>query len=299
MLNRIVIAGTIALACVGPSIAQEVAIPSEVVAQCNANVDGYDEMPDCLKGGAIGYLMIEAAAREDLYGTMAREVATACARRNDTFYQQWICLENAAEKAVEIRAMIGADQMTDRCYRALSDPDTYARLATEARELRRRVVGEGYWSGISSYYAFKGCREKAEKEPEQEQDASTSFSPRLCRAYGEIERGLNARSPAELRAIFETLEDLPEADRLPSLAQHGLSPETVDTLKTAMADEAGPGIAVLLLGLLRAAHPELSDEILSRHSSDASPLAENAAAGMAELLLDRAVTTYRTECATE
>ena len=295
MLGRFVF--FVALAVAGAVSAQDVEVPAEVIEECNAMVDGYDKMPGCLKGGTIGYHMLEAAARDDLYGDTAREIARACAASNEGYYKQWVCLENAAEKAVEIRGMIGEEQMKDRCYRAVSDPDTYERLMQEAGDLRSRVLGDGYWSGITSYHAFEGCDDDAGHDHEHEhEDDSGGFSPASCRAYAEVETVLETRSESDLRASLQSLKALPEEARLDALTDHGLSPQSVAALRSELDGDAALGAMMLMMGFLRDAHPELFADVLTLQGESTEPMADAMTAGMLDLLLGGIMDSYRTAC---
>ncbi|QYX57458.1 hypothetical protein K1T73_03400 [Roseovarius sp. SCSIO 43702] len=295
-----------ALALAPAAMAQDAEVPPEVIEECHTLIKGYDEMPGCLKGGTIGYRMLAMAVEEDMYGATGAEVVRICRETNDGSYAAWLCFRTAVEKAVEIRGMIGAAQMTDRCYRELSDPARQRRLTDAAATLRRAVAGDGYWGGMTTYRAFRGCGAEPEPDAASEtgghrhdhavEDATGGYTREACRAYGEVEAAIRAREASELRAVLTELRGLPEDERLDALTRYGVSEPSVDVLRDELSGDEALGAAMVLMGFLRESHPGVFADAMAAAGQETGPVADAARAGVLDLLMGGVLDSYRTAC---
>lgn len=139
-----------------PGFAQSGKIPQAVIDECNAEA-GASDLPKCLKNGAIAFEMLDLARSDSFFGKAASRVIDPCREKNDTFHTTWICFENAGEKAVETRELVGRENIADSCVAGVSDPDVYARLNAAYREKRDARFPDEMFFGGDMYHPFQGC----------------------------------------------------------------------------------------------------------------------------------------------
>lgn len=154
---------TILMACaiitlaISAGSAQE-PLPVEVIEECNAKQNA-SELPDCLKEGSIAFEMLALARDNSFFGDDALPVIEICQEQNDTYHTTWICFENALEKAVETRELIGLENIVDNCVAGISDEDIYGRLDAVYREKRKQRFPDVTFFGGDMYHPFRGCSE--------------------------------------------------------------------------------------------------------------------------------------------
>lgn len=302
VLGAAVLAGHAALGQAGN-------IPDEVVAECNAEASA-SELPDCLKSGAIAFDMLALVQEGDFYGDDAARVIDICSDRNDRYHATWVCFQNAADRAVETRQLIGADAIDDACVAGISEPETYEQLEASYREKRQERFPDTHFFGGTMYRQFQGCPEEpAPTDSEtgevlQEQTGSSQISSSDCAAYSELEELVAGTDADALRGMFAQLESMNEPSPSDLSNVTGLSPASADFLHgegdAQEPEEAGLRSVALLGAFLRDSHPELLDDFFEQavddQSSPVGELADEAAKGFLMMIIDAAYDAYHEQC---
>lgn len=287
------------LVCViaNTSTAQEV--PQAVTDQCQADATA-NELPECLGGGAVGYLLLQRATQADYFGSGAKTVVEICQEQNEDFRGAWTCFELAAEDAIETARLIGRDSISDECVRALANADVAARLERDRDELRSHYQPSARIFGGTSYYPFRGCPPAETDEPETATEAGEGmgFSADECDALSTFEQFLASKNEDELRAILPVLETLPEDERIIGLKDFGLSGDAINVITERMYrpdDNDALGLVMLGAGFLERHHPELLQEVFAlRQPNDA--MADAFAAGLLGMMTSAAMENYESIC---
>jgi len=279
-------------------------IPQAVIEQCNAAASAA-RLPDCLKSGAMAWELIRLAQTGEFYAAAAKPIVEICASKNDTYEATWACFEDAAEKAVETRELIGVANIADRCVAGLSDPDSLARLSATQKTLRSKWYPDRMFIGGTMYFSFQGC-------PTGPEESGVTAPPRdgavkgqkildqqACSAYAEIGQIISANTPEALREIGARVKAVKTKDPDAVAGVTGLSDESAAWLMELEQDNA-VRTAMLVGAFIKKYHPEFLDEAmddLADQSND--PTARiGSAMGKAfvEKIIDTAMRTYKEEC---
>lgn len=130
-------------------------IPQPVIDQCNADLNA-GNLPGCLKTNAVAFKMLEAVQSADFYSASAKPVIDGCLKENKDYLDAWLCFESAASKAVETRALIGVENIADKCVVGISDPEVFDRIQpvfdNEINSMHLDKV-----TFVSFFHRFSGC----------------------------------------------------------------------------------------------------------------------------------------------
>jgi|TARA_R100000750_G_C2343765_1_gene95367 hypothetical protein len=300
-----------------PGFAQSGKIPQAVIDECNAEA-GASDLPDCLKNGAIAFEMLALARSEPFFGAAASRVIDPCREKNDTFHTTWICFENAAEKAVETRELIGRENIADACVAGISNPDVHAHLEAAYREKRDARFPDQMFFGGDMYSPFQGCpRDEAVMDADPVSEAladalggsgvsTDARGDEACSAYGGLQRMIATSTVEELRAMPDQLEAMGEDKPDPKIVSRitGLPVEAVEFLyakgDAEESQQRGMRTVALLGVFLRDSHPELLEEFfeLTSRQADTDPdsFARQAAQAFFLTIMDAAEESYRQQC---
>lgn len=313
MIDRFAIYALIlAIGSAANTASAQASIPAPVIQQCNELASAND-LPDCLRQGAVAFEMLAEAQSKVFYGSAALQVINICAEKNDTFYGAWICFDNAAEDAVDTRNLIGLENIADECVAAISDPSTYERLDELYQSLRQAMFPDQSYFGGEMYFAFTGCPKPPASEVGELEGASsqTTVAPKdtlsreSCVAYSELEDLIASSSTIELREVYSELEGSDDESPSAISAITGLSIEALSYI--IVEDDSGESntadgmFTMSLLGaLVRDYHPVLFDELIVELTSDETneddELAREMAQGVFLMIIDGAEEKYTNEC---
>lgn len=280
------------------NIAMAQDVPPAVIDQCQGSVSA-NELPECLREGAVGYILLDRATQADYFGSAAERVVIICSEQNETFSSAWTCVAEAADDAVETARLIGRDAIADTCIRALADTDIVERLDQDRSDLRSLYSPHATFFGGTMYRPFLGCPSVTAEESAVEggSDEDTDFSAAECVAFLAFDQFVASKSADELRAILPALESLPEEERLEALEDFGLSSDAIETIVQHMdrSDNDALGLAMLGAGLLGRHHPDLLEEAFTLAQPD-NEMASAFAAGLIEVMSSAAMQRYESVC---
>jgi hypothetical protein len=297
-LKKIARLSMVIVSCSGGALAQT-DIPSPVIEACNATAAA-NELPDCLKNGAIAYEMLSMVQNSDFYGEAARPVIEACQARNDSFETAWICFRSAAQDAAETRELVGLENIANQCLAGISDPVLASRILEINLQLRRTRFPDEYFTPSTMYYPFRECPSNADagRNPSSPSNdaggngADGRLDTRACAALEEIDTIIATRSADDLRAIGAEME---EADDPTGVVERiGLSAEARDWIFRDDADQDhGMLVAAMLGTFIHDHHPDLLMEIFAQQNPDALGPAAVAGGDMAEQIVMMVVGSAR------
>ena len=276
-------------------------IPAPIIEECNVQNSGaYHNMPWCLETGAVGYDMLEIVQQDELYGPQVQKVIEGCQVENERTAATWACVLSAARRAVEIRELIGPENMQDACYRMLSDPETLEKVHAKYREIQEAYLGFSDLDLPLWHDEFSGCPEEVsangsaaqQSEGDESKESDDGLSEEACTAFGEIETALASHTLEELEAIDKNFSQAPKNAKLEGLKEIGMSDVSIAYFESLKESKNNSGIGLLLLlgAILNKHHPDF----LTKHrdsqenlgNTDANQIADSVIQGLLGLALE-------------